>query len=249
MVFKIEIDKNSPVPIYEQVIEYIKINIQNGHWKSGDKISSEKELMDLLNVSRGTIKKAIGELVKENILTQKQGKGTFVVDKNISFPFAEGLISFSESMKNQNIDFSTTLITSEIRKADEAIASLLKIKSGEDFLFLERTRSVKDEVVMFIQNNINIQLSLHIENADYVNESLFNIIERFTQKKVSYSETSFAAIASEPKISELLQIKTGEPLLFQEQVVHLENSDVIEVGRVWLKSNKFYLGSILQRRE
>ena len=242
-----EIDKNSLVPIYEQVMDYIKKKIEKGEWKKGDKISTEKDLMELFDVSRGTIKKAISLLVEEKVLTQKQGKGTFVIDENISFPLAEGLISFSESMKSQGIDFETELINLEKKKADEKIAEQLKINVGDDYLFIERTRTVHDEVVMFIQNNINIQLAPNIDTADYANESLFNIVEKYSEHKVAYSETSFAAVPSTKTISELLHIEENSPLLYQEQLVHLEDDSIIELGRVWLKSNKFYVGSILQR--
>ena len=209
-----EIDKNSLVPIYEQVMDYIKKKIEKGEWKKEDKISTEKDLMELFDVSRGTIKKAISLLVEEKVLTQKQGKGTFVIDENISFPLAEGLISFSESMKSQGIDFETELINLEKKKADD---------------------------------NINIQLAPNIDTADYAHESLFNIVERYSEHKVAYSETSFAAVPSTKTISELLHIEENSPLLYQEQLVHLEDDSIIELGRVWLKSNKFYVGSILQR--
>ena len=242
-----EIDKNSLVPIYEQVMDYIKKKIEKGEWKKGDKISTEKDLMELFDVSRGTVKKAISLLVEEKVLTQKQGKGPFVIDENISFPLAEGLISFSESMKSQGIDFETELINLEKKKADEKIAEQLKINVGDDYLFIERTRTVHDEVVMFIQNNITIQLAPNIDTADYAHESLFNIVEKYSEHKVAYSETSFAAVPSTKTISELLHIEENSPLLYQEQLVHLEDDSIIELGRVWLKSNKFYVGSILQR--
>lgn len=90
-------------------------------------------------------------------------------------------------------------------------------------------------------------MEIQIDQADFKNESLFNIVEEFTNHKVSFSETSFAAVPSPKDISALLNIEENSPLLFQEQVVHLENHAIIEVGRVWLKANKFYLGSILQR--
>ncbi|WP_265416107.1 hypothetical protein [Enterococcus florum] len=48
-------------------------------------------------------------------------------------------------------------------------------------------------------------------------------------------------------MSELLQVEENSPLLYQEQLVHLDNDSIIELGRVWLKSNKFCVGSILQR--
>jgi DNA-binding GntR family transcriptional regulator len=150
-------------------------------------------------------------------------------------------------MKSQGIDFETELINLEKKKADEKIAEQLKINIGDDYLFIERTRTVHDEVVMFIQNNINIQLAPNIDTADYAHESLFNIVEKYSEHKVAYSETSFAAVPSTKTISELLHIEENSPLLYQEQLVHLEDDSIIELGRVWLKSNKFYVGSILQR--
>ncbi|GCF93855.1 hypothetical protein NRIC_17460 [Enterococcus florum] len=48
-----------------------------------------------------------------------QGKGTFIIDENIGS-------LFSESMKNQGLEFDAKLINLEKRQADEKIARMLK---------------------------------------------------------------------------------------------------------------------------
>jgi len=244
----VEVKRDSFIPVYEQVVEYIQQQIQNNIWKKGQKIFSEEILAKNISVSRGTVKKAINELIEKGILIQKQGKGTFVVDQNINFPLTQGLISFSEALKSQNINFSTEILSLKIEKAPKNIAKSLNITINDNYLFLQRIRRVNDEVIMFIENNINISLVPNIEHADFENESLFNIIEMYTKKRVSHSTTRFAAIEAVETKAKHFNIKIGAPLLYQEQLVHLEDDNVIELGKVWLKSNKFYLGSFLQRR-
>lgn len=62
---------------YIMVKEKIKEWITNGEVQPGEKIRSENELVKLFQVSRHTIRQAIGELVHEGWLYREQGAGTF----------------------------------------------------------------------------------------------------------------------------------------------------------------------------
>ncbi|MCR2822904.1 GntR family transcriptional regulator [Lederbergia panacisoli] len=62
---------------YMMVIDTIKEWIANGEVKPGEKIYSENELAKMFNVSRHTIRQAVGELVHEGLLYREQGAGTF----------------------------------------------------------------------------------------------------------------------------------------------------------------------------
>ncbi|WP_170311632.1 GntR family transcriptional regulator [Vallitalea okinawensis] len=68
-------------PKYIQVTEYIKEYIRSGQLKEHDRMPSEYELTKKFNVSRHTVRKAIGDLVVEGWLYTAQGKGTFVSDR------------------------------------------------------------------------------------------------------------------------------------------------------------------------
>ena len=65
---------------YEIVKELITEKINSGVLKPGDKIMSENELMDLAQVSRHTVRKALNDLVTENVIETFKGKGSFVID-------------------------------------------------------------------------------------------------------------------------------------------------------------------------
>lgn len=67
----------------DKVYREIKNRLIEGYWKAGEKITSERDLSDLLNVSRVTIKASIGKLIEEGYLEYKEGKrGTFVTTNN-----------------------------------------------------------------------------------------------------------------------------------------------------------------------
>lgn len=66
---------------YIMVINKIKEWIQTGKVKPGDKIYSENELSKMFQVSRHTIRQAIGELVHEGLLYREQGAGTFIAEQ------------------------------------------------------------------------------------------------------------------------------------------------------------------------
>lgn len=62
----------------DHVYEYLSQNINSGQWKPGSKLPSEAELCNLLNVSRITVRSALGRLSALGLVQSKQGKGTFV---------------------------------------------------------------------------------------------------------------------------------------------------------------------------
>jgi GntR family transcriptional regulator, arabinose operon transcriptional repressor len=70
----IETDK----PKYQKLRDYLIETIQSGKIHVGDKIYSENELAETFEISRNTVRQAIGELVNEGWLYRVQGKGTFV---------------------------------------------------------------------------------------------------------------------------------------------------------------------------
>ncbi|MCB1511414.1 MAG: GntR family transcriptional regulator [Hyphomicrobiaceae bacterium] len=65
-------------PLYAQVRDALKQDIQEGAWKPGDMLPSEFELAAAYGVSQGTVRKALDALTREHVLVRRQGIGTFV---------------------------------------------------------------------------------------------------------------------------------------------------------------------------
>lgn len=65
-------------PKYQRLKDYLIGVIKLDELKTGEKIQSENELATKFEISRHTVRQAIGELVSEGWLYRTQGKGTFV---------------------------------------------------------------------------------------------------------------------------------------------------------------------------
>lgn len=235
------------IPLYLQVADWIRENIYGGDWNYGEQIISENQIVDMLKVSRGTVKKAIAILCNEGLLTQVRGKGTFVTDNNIAYPLGRGLLSFAESLERQNIKFATEVIKEKIEKANAYTSQKLNIPEGSDVFYLERIRSVDGEKVMLIENRINIALCKTIDEIDFTTNYLFPMIEKISKRKIKFAESKYAARIVGQDRAQLLNIPEDAPVLHLEQIVHLDTNVPVEFGNVWLKSNKYYLGMVYQR--
>ncbi len=128
-----------------------------------------------LEVSRGTVKKAVNMLV-EGLLQHFLRKRYYVTEGNISYPLGKGLLSFAESLESQKLSYETKVIASEFHKATKEIASKLGINVGDEYLYMKRIRYVEGEKVMLIENRLNSNLCKGIEKHDFNLESLFKVI-------------------------------------------------------------------------
>ncbi len=68
------------LPIYIQIIEYIKRKIITLELKGGDKLPSVRELSQELTVNPNTVQRSYQELERENLVFTQRGMGTFVTD-------------------------------------------------------------------------------------------------------------------------------------------------------------------------
>jgi len=72
------IDRSSPIPIYHQLRDIIRSQIEDGTWGPGQSIPTEQELCHTYAISRAPVRQALGELVNEGLLVRRPGLGTFV---------------------------------------------------------------------------------------------------------------------------------------------------------------------------
>ncbi|HOQ38191.1 MAG TPA: GntR family transcriptional regulator [Defluviitaleaceae bacterium] len=147
----------SDKPKYIKVKEFIKEYISRGQLKAGDKLFSENQLAEQFNISRHTVRKAIGELINEGWLYQLQGKGTFVASsqgedkkknkligvittylKDYIFPSIVSGIYDTLSKEGYNILLGQT--NNEFEKERACLLSMLN--NDLDGLIIEPTKSI-----------------------------------------------------------------------------------------------------------
>jgi len=67
------------VPLYGKVLGVLRQRIVDGAYEEGDQLRPEDQLAAEFRVSRATVRQAVGELVREDLVARKQGRGTFVL--------------------------------------------------------------------------------------------------------------------------------------------------------------------------
>ena len=115
---------------YQQVIDWVRENIENGTFREGDKLMSENEMSERFGLSRQTIRRATGELVRQNILTRQKGSGTYIANRPDIASYADaanGSVS-ARREPHHNIavisTFNETYIFPRILKGIEGVLSV-----------------------------------------------------------------------------------------------------------------------------
>ena len=73
-------DKNNPVPLYQQIVDYIYQKISSGDWPVGTRLPSQRALAEQFDVNRSTITSALDELTAFGIIRSGHGAGTLVIN-------------------------------------------------------------------------------------------------------------------------------------------------------------------------
>lgn len=74
----VKIDYRSEKPIYEQIVEQIKLHVMKGELNTGDAIPSVRKMAQLLGVTPSTVAKAYQELERQKVIETIRAKGTFI---------------------------------------------------------------------------------------------------------------------------------------------------------------------------
>ncbi|MED4911257.1 GntR family transcriptional regulator [Brevibacillus centrosporus] len=138
-----KLNNSSLKPLYLQLKEVIKEDINRGVYKVGQQLPPEGELCEMYGVSRITTRRAITELVEAGILQRQQGKGTFVTASKLKRELI-AVNGFSEFLTQTGKMPQPRIVSTTILEADEVIAAPLQISPGTSILQLKRLHYVND---------------------------------------------------------------------------------------------------------
>ncbi|GAC1425193.1 MAG: hypothetical protein PVS3B3_36170 [Ktedonobacteraceae bacterium] len=67
-----------PIPLYSQLKQHIRNEIELGIYRPGDKRPSETEMLQRYGVSRITVRQALNKLESEGLVVRRHGRGSLV---------------------------------------------------------------------------------------------------------------------------------------------------------------------------
>jgi GntR family transcriptional regulator len=234
----LRIDKDSPLPLYSQLREALLALLKHGEFQEGDPFPTERELGEMYQVSRITVRRALDELVREGYLIAHQGKGTFVAKPKISRHVPQ-MRSFSQEMADQGQRPGSRLLSLGHQKAGQRIATALSLPEGSWVWVVERLRLANDEPICISLVYLNLPPQITLTPAELEQEtSLWKILEN-KGIHFAYREENIQAIAAGAREAELLLIEPGAPLLFVEGTVYSDRGDPIEYHQMHNRGDRY----------
>lgn len=238
--------KNGPILIYQQIANWIIQQINSGAWPEHFQLPSEIDLALRFEVARGTVRKAISDLTQKGILISIHGRGTFVSSKTLEQPLADQLIAFSEDLINKGIPFETKVIEQKLIMPSSSIAPLLSIHD-EPVFYLKRVRLIQSKPIIVLENFVVASQCPGIEKEDFQKQRLFETLEKKYGIQIGWGWRTFQAKTASDEIASLLEAVVCDPVMYMEQIVHQKDGLPVEFSMVWLKGDSFRLSAVVKR--
>jgi len=226
------------IPQHRRLYEILRKHISEGVYKEGDLLPSENELCQLYGMTRPTVRQSLSTLANDGYIIKHQGKGSIVHH----LPREIGILSVS----------GTTSAVGDRKLKTKIVVKPLLIQWPEDFMFplselekesgciyMERVRLL-DNVPIFYDISFIANINLpRITSRQFENRSLFQILRDHYHIEIKGGDQRIKAIPATSKISRLLQMKKGEPVLHMERKLETNNPGLFLYSSIFCNTEKY----------
>ncbi|MEM8504752.1 MAG: phosphonate metabolism transcriptional regulator PhnF, partial [Cyanobacteria bacterium P01_D01_bin.1] len=221
-------------PLYIQISERLRKDIQSGQFNIGDRLPAEAQLSERFGVNRHTLRQAIAQLRQDGTLRVERGKGTFVTAAPIRYAIGRK-VRYNQMLKTQGHTVRFEIVRSLEIPADAAIAKGLSIEIGSPIALLERV-SFADEVPISISTgHFPLSLFPDLRSPDSLEQlNNANSISKWLSDRYSVDhlrhQTSVSARLVRPEDAKRLALSLGQPILLAESINVDQHGRTIEYG-------------------
>lgn len=225
------------LPVYIQIHDKIKQEIEDGIWKIGDRLPSERELSEVFGVSRMTLRQAIQTLADEGILERKIGSGTYIARQKVQETMI-GTTSFSDIVRSQGSQPSSKTLSYFVTAPSSSEMEKLKLNKDQKILKMERIRYSDDIPICFEVASIPYHLIEEFSKEE-ITRSLYNVLASQGHRVIGKSSQTISALNASEKIAHYLELKKGDAVLRLRQVSYFDNGTPFEYVRSQYAGERF----------
>lgn len=238
---------DSPVPLYVQIKDYLRLNIQNGVFAVNERIPSERQLAEHFSVNRLTVSKALSELTQEGLVYSRVGKGTYVSAPKIDQGL-QSLTSFTEDMSSRGKKASSRVLYAQVDRANKEIARALSVLPGTEVVVLHRVRMADGLPVGLERSHIIYALCPGIlEKCDFRQASLYQVLRQEYNLRLTYAHQTIEAVIAGEAEQDVLEAEPGTPVLSVTRVTFTENDQPIEYVRSSYRGDRYKFYTVLRQ--
>ncbi len=182
-------------------------------WSHNQAIPSEPILASRYKVSVGTIRRAINELVAENILVREQGRGTFVVSHTEDYMLN---VFFRIENKNGKRELpKSNLISFEITRPSKSVSSYLKLTPNEKIYKIKTVLSFDQRPAIIDYIYLPKKMFSGLDETCFSDRkgTLFKLFQERYGITITKTEETVEADLLNPDIATLLDQKPNLPVL------------------------------------
>lgn len=225
------LDERSPVPLYYQLQEIIRTRIESGDWGPGQQLPPEADLCKEFNLSRGTVRQALADLVREGLLHRRRGKGSFVAAPKIQQDI-QTLAGFSNYVKDVlGTDLASRPISVKTVPATQPLASALEVPEGADLLEVRKVKLVEDDPFFLTISYIPKSAIKNVNEEDLATGSLIQVLRNKYGMKASKVKGWFEPVLVSDYESSLLDVEKGSPAMLYQRVRYGANEKPLMITK------------------
>jgi len=233
------IDPQLRVPLYYQLKEELRKDILRGVFKEGDLIPSEREFAEKYHLSSTTIRRALNDLVHEDFLERKAGKGTFVRKQMVRRDLKK-VLGFTANMMEMGLTPSTKVLDMEVVSANSFAREKMGLKRGAKVALIKRLRLANEIPMMLETRYIQEGICPGILRYD-LSSSLWEVFEkRYGYKPHRHSQHLGVSYIS-GEAAKLLGLENGSVVFLIRGVTYIKDGRAIECEESLYRSDKYDL--------
>jgi GntR family transcriptional regulator len=214
-------------PLYQQIKKLIVGRIVDGTWTPGQRLPSETRLGQEMGASQGTVRKALDDLVAENLLIRHQGRGTFVATHTAQ----RELFHFFHLVDEDGIKLLpaySQLIDCSRRRANQGEIKRLRLSGSAHVISITRIRHLNDCPAIYETITLPAACFPDFENADDIPNELYGRYENSYGVTIHKATERLRAVAAYDQEAEALGIKLGAPLLEIDRIAETLDGTPVE---------------------
>lgn len=203
-------------PLYRQVYDYLVKQIAEGGWQPGKALPSEQALAERLNVSQGTVRKALDSLGVEKLIERRQGKGTYVAE----YTQERSLFRFFRLSRPGGARCTPTSESESIRRRAAKATEIQKLNLAprDQVVEINRLRMVDAEPAIIERIIVPLKYFPDIEQRAPLPNTLYALYQQQYGINIIAAEEELRADAARNDEARRLKLPAGAPVLQIERI-------------------------------
>jgi len=233
-----KLSHESKLPLYAQIHDILKEEIDQGIFESGQQMPPENALAMRFGVSRLTVRHGLEELLQRGIIYKEHGLGTFVSPLRVQANYSR-LTSFTKDALDQGKKPSAKLLSIENCSDRPDIPSKIGLPETTKFCCINRIRCVDEQPVAIQHSFVPEEFCIFdLDQYDWEKQSLFNLMEQNGLIAKRAIEKISVCLANEQQAS-YLEVEVGAPLIYIERITYVSTGKPIEYVEMYNRPDRY----------